>query len=43
MFARTWPSRGTRLKQRMQRALWKAVVIGDSPYGPENKVIRVDG
>lgn len=34
---------GTRLKVRMQRQLWDAVVTEDSPYDPENKVIRVDG
>ncbi|MTH76382.1 GcvT family protein [Paracoccus aestuariivivens] len=34
---------GTRLKVRMQRELWDAVVTEDSPYDPENKVIRVDG
>ncbi|UFM64348.1 FAD-dependent oxidoreductase [Paracoccus sp. MA] len=34
---------GTRLKLRMQRQLWDAVVTEDSPYDPENKVIRVDG
>lgn len=34
---------GTRLKVRMQRQLWDAVVTEDNPYDPENKVIRVDG
>ena len=34
---------GTRLKVRMQRQLWDAVVTEDSPYDPENKVIRIDG
>ncbi|RQP06882.1 MAG: FAD-dependent oxidoreductase [Paracoccus sp. BP8] len=34
---------GTRLKLRMQRQLWDAVVTEDSPYDPENKMIRVDG
>ena len=34
---------GTKLKVRMQRELWDAVVTEDSPYDPENKVIRVDG
>ncbi len=34
---------GTRLKVRMQRELWDVVVTEDSPYDPENKVIRVDG
>ncbi|QLH14830.1 FAD-dependent oxidoreductase [Paracoccus pantotrophus] len=34
---------GTRLKLRMQRELWDAEVTEDSPYDPENKVIRVDG
>lgn len=34
---------GTRLKLRMQRQLWDAVVTEDSPYDPENKVIRIDG
>ncbi|AYF00374.1 FAD-dependent oxidoreductase [Paracoccus yeei] len=34
---------GTKLKVRMQCELWDAVVTEDSPYDPENKVIRVDG
>ncbi|WP_199261596.1 GcvT family protein [Paracoccus binzhouensis] len=34
---------GTRLKVRMHRQLWDAVVTEDSPYDPENKVIRIDG
>ncbi len=34
---------GTRLKVRMQRELWDAVVTEDSPYDPQNKVIRIDG
>ncbi len=34
---------GTVLKVRMQGKLWDAKVVADSPYDPENKVIRVDG
>ncbi len=34
---------GTRLKVRMFRELWDAVVVEDSPYDPTNSVIRVDG
>ncbi len=34
---------GTRLKLRMFRELWDAVVTEDSPYDPENARIRVDG
>lgn len=34
---------GTKLKVRMQRKLWDVVVTEDSPYDPENKVIRIDG
>ncbi|WP_439136715.1 GcvT family protein [Roseicyclus sp.] len=34
---------GTKLKVRMFRALWDAVVTEDSPYDPQNAVIRVDG
>ncbi len=34
---------GTKLKVRMQRKLWDAVVTEDSPYDPTNAVIRVDG
>ncbi|MFH5775839.1 FAD-dependent oxidoreductase [Paracoccus sp. NGMCC 1.201697] len=34
---------GTRLKVRMQRELWDAVVAEDSPYDPQNARIRVDG
>lgn len=34
---------GTRLKVRMQRELWDAVVTEDSPYDPQNARIRVDG
>ena len=34
---------GTMLKVRMQGKLWDAKVVADSPYDPENKVIRVDG
>jgi dimethylglycine dehydrogenase len=34
---------GTKLKVRMFRELWDAVVVEDSPYDPSNAVIRVDG
>lgn len=34
---------GTKLQVRMQRKLWDVVVTEDSPYDPENKVIRIDG
>jgi dimethylglycine dehydrogenase len=34
---------GTKVKVRMQRKLWDAVVVEDSPYDPKNATIRVDG
>jgi dimethylglycine dehydrogenase len=34
---------GTRLKVRMNRELWDAVVVEDSPYDPANARIRIDG
>ena len=34
---------GTKLKLRMFGELWDAVVTEDSPYDPQNAVIRVDG
>jgi len=34
---------GTRLKVRMLRQEWDAVVVEDSPYDPTNAVIRKDG
>ena len=34
---------GTKLKVRMFRKLWDAVVVEDSPYDPKNASIRVDG
>ncbi|MEM8849789.1 MAG: FAD-dependent oxidoreductase [Pseudomonadota bacterium] len=34
---------GTKLKARMQRQLWDAVVTEDSPYDPQNARIRADG
>jgi dimethylglycine dehydrogenase len=34
---------GTRLKVRMQRQLWDAEIVQDSPYDPQNARIRVDG
>ena len=34
---------GTKLKVRMFRELWDAVVVEDSPYDPKNTSIRVDG
>ncbi len=34
---------GTKLKVRMQRQLWEAEIVEDSPYDPKNEVIRKDG
>lgn len=34
---------GTKLKVRMQRQLWDAEIVEDSPYDPKNEVIRKDG
>ncbi len=34
---------GTKLKVRMQRKLWDAEIVEDSPYDPKNATIRVDG
>ncbi|RLJ59373.1 dimethylglycine dehydrogenase [Litoreibacter meonggei] len=34
---------GTKLKVRMQRELWDATVVEDSPYDPKNATIRMDG
>jgi len=34
---------GTKLKVRMFRELWDAVVVEDSPYDPKNASIRADG
>lgn len=34
---------GTRLRVRMLRELWDAVVTEDSPYDPQNARIRQDG
>ncbi|MDQ2093571.1 GcvT family protein [Rhodalgimonas zhirmunskyi] len=34
---------GTKLKVRMQGALWDAEITEDSPYDPKNEVIRKDG
>ena len=34
---------GTKLKVRMLRQLWDAVVTEDSPFDPKNERIRVDG
>jgi dimethylglycine dehydrogenase len=34
---------GTQVKVRMQRELWNAVVVEDSPYDPKNATIRIDG
>lgn len=34
---------GTKLKVRMLRQLWDAVVTKDSPFDPKNERIRVDG
>ena len=34
---------GTKLKVRMLRELWDAVIVEDSPYDPTNSNIRIDG
>ncbi|TFL20037.1 GcvT family protein [Jannaschia formosa] len=34
---------GTRLKVRMQRALWDAEIVEDSPHDPRQERLRVDG
>jgi dimethylglycine dehydrogenase len=34
---------GTKVQVRMQRELWDAVVVEDSPYDPKNATIRQDG
>ena len=34
---------GTKLKVRMQRKLWDAEIVEDSPYDPKNATIRADG
>ena len=34
---------GTKLKVRMLRELWDAVIVEDSPYDPTNANIRIDG
>ncbi|MCX7300333.1 MAG: FAD-dependent oxidoreductase [Rhodobacterales bacterium] len=34
---------GTKLKVRMFRELWDAVITEDSPYDPANAAIRIDG
>ena len=34
---------GTKLQIRMQRKLWDATVVEDSPYDPKNATIRLDG
>ena len=34
---------GTKLKVRMNRELWDAVVVEDSPFDPANARIRIDG
>ena len=34
---------GTKMQVRMQRQLWDAVVVEDSPFDPSNARIRVDG
>jgi dimethylglycine dehydrogenase len=34
---------GTKLKLRMQRKLWDAEIVEDSPYDPKNATIRADG
>jgi dimethylglycine dehydrogenase len=34
---------GTKLKVRINRELWDAVVVEDSPFDPSNARIRIDG
>ncbi len=34
---------GTKLQVRMQRKLWDATIVEDSPYDPRNETIRKDG
>ncbi|MCY4316391.1 MAG: FAD-dependent oxidoreductase [Roseovarius sp.] len=34
---------GTRLRVKMQDRLWDAVVTCESPYDPDNKLVRADG
>jgi dimethylglycine dehydrogenase len=34
---------GTKLKVRINRELWDAVVVEDSPLDPSNARIRIDG
>jgi dimethylglycine dehydrogenase len=34
---------GQKLKVRMLRQEWDAVVVEDSPYDPKNERIRIDG
>ena len=34
---------GTKVEVRMQRELWQAEVVEDSPYDPTNAKIRMDG
>ena len=34
---------GTKVKVKIQRKMWDAVVVEDSPYDPKNATIRVDG
>jgi dimethylglycine dehydrogenase len=34
---------GTKLKVHINRELWDAVVVEDSPFDPTNARIRVDG
>ena len=34
---------GQQLKVRMQRQLWDAEIVEDSPYDPKNETIRADG
>jgi len=34
---------GRTLQVRMQRALWDAEIVEDSPYDPDNEAIRADG
>jgi len=34
---------GTKVQVRMQRQLWNAEVVQDSPYDPKNETIRKDG
>ncbi|MEM1162346.1 MAG: glycine cleavage T C-terminal barrel domain-containing protein, partial [Pseudomonadota bacterium] len=34
---------GTRVQVRVQRELWDAEIVAESPYDPKNETIRIDG